>query len=459
MSTAFYPLGMSTYNNRLPQGGYKTWKGTGPLSNPTGITSSNIRPLTNNDIGNVFTTGFGLPRPIKHYRKGIVIPVEKISNPTNNLEISRINDNLNRNVKSSYGASLGGGAGGRGLTTQIIDAPGSFLVKQNPLNETNQSIQSDIDCSTCKGVSLVANYYPNTTYLTDNPETNTTNPPLCCNPERKAIRRVLPASTNLKKNYYTTLQQYRQNRCQTYEQRVFNFKAGLNPELYNDLNNTNEFITELAIKNAKPGSPLALLNTYVANCQPNAELEEASEINLINALVILMVQNGIISAEQAQQIKDLKIQTFKEITDYISSLPEPQKTAAIQFYNYFISNPYSGVPITGPSNPNGCKLVVYKPNNPQFAVQGAVSSSTRILKLNVDTISTNYASFKKETKINKLNPGSLPIAPFLYKFKVEKCNPGNLIHFQNHKSCSQGQAEPTQSPFPTNHFTQNFSAM
>ena len=42
--------------------------------------------------------------------------------------------------------------------------------------------------------------------------------------EKKALKRVRPASTNLKKNYYTTHKQYMQNRCQTYEQRVFNFQ-------------------------------------------------------------------------------------------------------------------------------------------------------------------------------------------------------------------------------------------
>ncbi len=440
MSTAFYPTNMRS----MPAGGYNhmstlqnipylPWKGSGVFSNPTGITSTNIRPLTNNDIGNVFPTGFGLARPLKHYRKGVVIPTPLIPNPDNNDQITRINDNLNRNVKSSVGASLGGGAGGRGLTTQIIDAPASFMTKQNPIDEISQEKQMDKDCTTCRGVGLVVNYYPNTTYLTENPEPNTTNPPLCCNQERKAKRRVLPASTLLKKNYYTTTYQYLQNRCATYDQRVFNFKAG-----------------PLDV-NAKPGSPLATTNVYVANCQPNAEIQEASEISLINLLIYYMVQRGIITEEEAQQIKNEGVQTFSQIIQYISLLPEPNKTEAIQLYDAFVSNPYSGVPITGPSNPNGCKLVVYKPNNYQYAVQGAVSSSTRNLKLNVDTISTNYASFYNSGKgANDVNIGGLPIAPYLYKFKVEKCKPGNLIHFQNHKSCSSTPADPTQRPFASN---------
>ena len=42
--SSFYPQGMIGYNNRLNQGGYKSWKGSGFFSNPVGITWGNIRP-------------------------------------------------------------------------------------------------------------------------------------------------------------------------------------------------------------------------------------------------------------------------------------------------------------------------------------------------------------------------------------------------------------------------------
>ena len=42
---------------------------------------------------------------------------------------------------------------------------------------------------------------PNNSYLTDNPEPNTQNQVLCCNAEKKALRRVMSESTILKKNY------------------------------------------------------------------------------------------------------------------------------------------------------------------------------------------------------------------------------------------------------------------
>ena len=148
MSSAYYPLGMrampasgynhkSTYFNKQ----YISWKGTGINSNPVGVASGHIRPLTNNDPGNVFQTGFGLPRPIKHFRKGRVIPAAPIEandligkDPYNgNItidinEAALINYNMNRFVKSSKGTSLGGGFGGSGLLNDMQDKPGAFLV-------------------------------------------------------------------------------------------------------------------------------------------------------------------------------------------------------------------------------------------------------------------------------------------------------------------------------------------
>jgi hypothetical protein len=57
--------------------------------------------------------------------------------------------------------------------------------------------------------------------------------------------------------------------------------------------------------------------------------------------------------------------------------------------------------------------VEYKPNNPQFAQQGAVSSSTRILKLNVTTIEKNAAINKriqKSANSSNVNPITIHIA-------------------------------------------------
>lgn len=480
MSSAFYPLGMKTYNNHVPQGGYKTWKGTGVFSNPVGVTASHIRPLTNLDPGNIFPTGFGLARPLKQYRKGRVIPytgpiiLNNENNEAQTIESSLIYYNLNRLVKSSKGQSLGGGFGGRGLINQMMDSPGSYLVKQNEPKETNGSLELDKVCVTCEGVGIVDNYYPNNAYYTNNPNVTTTNPPLCCNEQRKAIRRVLPANTNLKKNYYTTLQQYRQNRCQTYNQRVFNFQTNAALK-YTDLN--NEIGLETISKFSKPGDPLSYLNLYVANCYPNGEILQTTEIYLIDSFIYILKNKNLLTTEQIDEFYKANVITLAQLNEYIfNNIPEDSKVEIIALLEEFIYNPYYGVPIEGPTNPKGCKLVVYKPNNYQYAQQGAVASSTRILKLNVDTISTNYATFNKTNEGVKLTPNNLVYynnnnIPFILKNKVSKCDNPPIFPFQNHKACylNKEYATPNtpnilnqpvaftnrQSAFPTNHFGQS----
>jgi len=457
MSSAYYPLGM----NSMPSSGYNhkstyfnkqyiSWKGTGVFSNPVGISAGHIRPLTNRDPGNVFPTGFGLPRPIKHFRKGRVIPVPPIpiEDPNNlpqTFETSLIDYNLNRNVKSSYGTSLGGGAGGRGLLNQVMDTPGSYLVKQNNPGEISNVLNLEADCRTCQGVGLVVNYYPNNTYITENPDRITTNPPLCCNEERKARRRALPANTNLPKNYYTTHTQYMQNRCQTYEQRAFNFQSNYPVELIASQTN-NPYVTTAALKASKPGDPLSYLNTYFANCQPNGEIALATELNIIDKVIEIMNKQNILSPDEIKNVKSLVYNTIKTLEDfyqYLNNLPQPTKDLALATFVAFISNPYIGVPFSGPSNPLGCKLVVYKPNNPQFAQQGAVESSTRTLKLNVDTINCNLQTFNE--------PGTCNITtPFILKSKYEPCKPQYFTKNGNPKTCFKNRNDYSAINVPGN---------
>jgi len=293
MSSSFYPLGMNSYNNRLPQGGYKSSKGTGVFSNPTGVTAGNIRPLTNNDLSNSAPQKFGLPRPIKHYRKGISVAL--LENSTNS-----------RQVKSS--------TGGGSLVGQMIDIPGGFSIKENPSNETSNTEELDKDCKTCQGVGIISNWQP-ITDLTEKPQSETQTQQYCCNQERNALRRMRSANTKLKKNYYTTKTNYLYNRCQTFDQKQFNYMS-------------------LGNAATKPGAPLSQDNIYKANCNPNLEIEYAASL-----------------------------------------LPD-------------------GITLT-PSNPLGCETVQYKPNNYKYGQQGAVSSSDRMLRLNVDTIDANRANIIK----------------------------------------------------------------
>jgi hypothetical protein len=81
---------------------------------------------------------------------------------------------------------------------------------------------------------------------------------------------------------------------------------------------------------SKPGDPSSINNTYVGNCNPNLDID-----------------NPVVDTDGS--------------------------------YNTL-------------TNPQGCKVTQYKPNNYKFSTQGAVSSSDRVLRLNVDTINTNNAN-------------------------------------------------------------------
>jgi hypothetical protein len=506
MSSAVYPLGMnsmpasgythqSTYYNKQ----YIPWKGTGVNSFPVGTAPGHIRPLTNNDPGNNFPTGFGLPRPIKHYRKGRVIPPQPIegvpnlnvNTPYTDVQLSidengLINYNMNRFVKSSTPIALGGGGNSSsGLLNDMMNSPGAYSVKLNPPNEVDGVSQLQQDCKTCQAIGIVASYKPNVTNLTQDPEPNTTNPVLCCNQEKFAKQRVIYASTNLKKNYYTTTKQYLQNRCKTYNQKAFNFLSYRTNTAgpYDD--NNPYYISVDGNKRAKPGSPLALdqSNTYLANCQLNAQLYEGSENAFIYQMLGIMLNQNMITQSQFTTFEQTGINSIQGFFNWIQSLPESQRGSANKVFKEFINNPYWGMPPSGPTNPTGCQLTVYKPNNYKFAKQGAVSSSTRILKLNVDTISTNAASIQNYNNTgpllvtaNELYAGDANNTRNLTKNKAPTCNtqwPLNMsqsgkhqnkkfCHFQNSLPLYQlpkSQPSPYKyfpgTVFSSNHFSQS----
>lgn len=454
MSTAFYPTNM----RQQPSGGfnskstlqnipYISWKGTGIFSNPVGVTSTHVRPLTNKDYGNVFPTGFGLPRPLKHYRKGTVIPTHFLTvDPKNSVEYieqSLIDYNLNRAVKSSIGSSLGGGNGGTGLISQMIDMPGSFIVKDNGLSDVsnnNDGQNIDNECKNCNGVGIVSDWMP-INNLTEKPQANVTNPLLCCNQQRKAYQRTLPTNTNIKKNYYQTQYMYLYNRCQTFQQRQFNFLVGPIDKQVLALFLAYPFVTAKIIEYSKPGDPLSIANFYVAQCNPNFTIETSVEIGFINSLSKSLLDAGYITKAEYDTLigqSPLSVQTF--ISSLQTILTKEQYEVVISYMYQLAANPYNGSVVSGPSNPKGCAQVIYKPNNPQFAKQGGVSSSTRILKLNVDTITT--AAYKQR-KLRSQNPANIataiqygfsPNIPYILKDKVPQCQPqtysGNPFFFQ-----------------------------
>ena len=232
----FFQLGTHSHNRAIPNGGYQSGKGKGIYRNPVGISTGNIRPLTNNDPQNNIPQKFGLPRPIKLYRRGIL--------SQNYQESQTPGSSVNRQVKSYTGNA--------NMVSQLMDYPGGSSFKEN----STTIIQSN--CSTCPGVGIVSTYQPSAD-LTENPNALTQTKSFCCNDEYKALKRVIPTSTNLKKKYYTTTKEYLYNRCNTFEQRQFNYITSGNVI-------------------SKPGGPEATNNTYRANCNPNFVVTDPNNI-------------------------------------------------------------------------------------------------------------------------------------------------------------------------------------
>lgn len=246
---------------------YLTWKGRGLFANSIGVTAGNRRPLTNNDASNNTLQHFGLPRPIKHYRRGYSI-----------------------GTSPSTTSSTGGH-----LVSQLIDTPGGYILQENK--------EKNVACNTCQGIAVTSEWEPNTNLSeTPSPQTQTTQ--FCCNQEKNALKLVRSAKTHLNPKYYTSAEKYLRQRCRLFNQNQYNYLSNGNP-------------------NGKPGAPNTNNNSYKSNCNPNVYNKDED-----------------------------------------------------------------------PLNTTGCQNVVYKPSNYQYAKQGAVSSSDRMLKLNLDTINKNRKSTK-----------------------------------------------------------------
>lgn len=179
MATAFYPLGMSSYSNRANRQGYTTWKGSGDYANPTSMTASNIRPLTNNDPTNDTVYKHGLPRPMKHYRKGTIFDPARHS-------------------------------GTHVTISQAMEMPGGFV----------QS--ADCEAEIGDGNRLVSEWAP-IINLTHKPQPDQQH---CIgNEAKKALGRVRSANTILKPNYYQTTAELLYNRCSTFDQAESHYRT------------------------------------------------------------------------------------------------------------------------------------------------------------------------------------------------------------------------------------------
>ena len=422
MSTAFYPQGMKSYNNTLPTGGYKTWKGEGVFSNPTNLSYGSVRPLTNGDITNAFPATFGKARPIKHHRKGrhMNVPLKYLTvDPNDPTKVIEVEYMLDRNVNSTRQ--------GGSMIQVTMDNPARVITKP--------ATTLDKACNTCFGTSSVSTWQPKTS-LTEIPSETNTSKEHCSNEEKKARNRVRYATTNLNRNYYTTMHEYLFNRCQTYDQRAFNFTKGVTNQEQLEAIMDSQNITNTDLIESKPGDPLTVFNMYVANCNPHGEVTVGADIAVMNRIIDILVQKGYLTQADKNTYRGENIQDFKTFIAYIQSTVNPaQLEVVLAMIDEIVFHPFDFKYGHGPTNPKGCAAVYYKPNNPQYAKTGAVSSSSRLLKLNVDTITKSASkikALKKSGLVNDISPNNLSTtAPFVLKTKVPPCD--------SNKSCAKTQ--------------------
>ena len=76
----------------------------------------------------------------------------------------------------------------------------------------------------------------------DHEEIDSIKPTNVCNQEKNALNRVRGSNTNLSKNYYQTSQQYRHSRCNTIQQKGYQYSNSGNGEYVS--NCSNEDVTK-----------------------------------------------------------------------------------------------------------------------------------------------------------------------------------------------------------------------
>ena len=319
----------------------------------SGIVHGNVYPQTNNDPRNNAPYKIsGNARPLKHYRKGTLAPP-------------------GITVTSS-----------KNLISALMDKPGAYMERTDTCILENSQIITNVGG-------------PND--LTFNPEPVTQTQTLCCNAERKSKQMVLPTSTNLKDNYYVSSSQYLRNRCNTYDQKAFNFVS------------TN--FNQMAITK----------NAYVADCNQNGFVNNNSTLSMMDRLAKILLQKGIISQEEYEQYIDDRITDLSAFIAFLNTVENQEE--AVETVKASLNKVGVTISSNALMNTNRCKLSIYKPSNEQFAAQGSVTSSLRTHKLHDTTISSTIYRSAKALGQGSLyrgiiNQGEKPEIPFILQFKT-----------------------------------------
>jgi hypothetical protein len=209
------------------------------------------------------------------------------------------------------------------------------------------------------------------------------NKPACvaCNPENNIIR---PATTILSKKYYSDTKGYLQSRCVTYNQ-----KLSVNP--VPGVTYFNPQGQPLYPSNDVNGPQVRTTQNCFANCNVCTGCATCSTCN----------------------------EGCTDCNNVASCINCNQRSKCT-------------------STPS---ITIYKPNNTQFATQGAVSSGARIDRLKYNTITNNGGSFYSAWGSAGANAGryqGTTDGPYFLKSKYYKCEPA-LYHMNGNKRICEPQ--------------------
>ena len=104
----------------------------------------------------------------------------------------------------------------------------------------------------------------------------------------------------------------------------------------------------------------------------------------------------------------------------VNGVPVPPSDSDFGSQNFKTNDcawPYDGI------RGSGCQTTIYKRSNPQFATQGAVDSSTRLARLNYNTITKNGASFNSAKGAQYATAGKYHGESFSRYFVKNKFSP------------------------------------
>jgi hypothetical protein len=222
----------------------------------------------------------------------------------------------------------------------------------------------------------------------------------------------------------------------------FYLSAPIIQAIYNDITET-AYIIDIEYANDEPTVPeitsVDPITPYNVNPNPDPEPVVDTNYNIFTGIFdtayiecnpeLNVVKSGIVTQSQAYyssktQYLESRCRTYEQ-RQSTTKVPDgtyyPSQTKNIPFtFLYpddssrgpqvyqpkYCSNPkiYNYNALNTPAN-NYCSII-YKPNNTQFARQGAVSGSTRIQKLKSDTITSNGFSYYSAYGATMANAGN-----------------------------------------------------